>query len=212
MPQRWVGLIRGINVGTAKRVAMADLRAWVVELGFEDVSTLLNSGNVVFSRPGSSGRSPAPELERAIGANAGFSAAVVALSAAELDAVVRGNTLASPSRDPSRLLVAAVRTPADLRRLGPLAGKSWGAEELACGKVAAYLWCPDGVAKSALVVEVGKLLGDAVTMRNWATVLKLHAAAGSTARANAQCSMPNAQGRKQSGKAQSRVAASRIRR
>ena len=192
MAQRWVGLIRGINVGTAKRIAMADLRAWVTELGFEDVSTLLNSGNVLFSRPGSSTRSPAKELERVIAAHAGFSAAVAALSAGELDAVVRENPLVLPSRDPSRLQMAAVRTPADLRRLAPLATDRWGPEILACGKVAAYLWCPDGVAKSTLVQAVGKLLGDSVTMRNWATVLELQGMAGN----NAQGSRPKAQGRR----------------
>lgn len=192
MAQRWVGLIRGINVGTAKRIAMDDLRAWVTQLGFEEVSTLLNSGNVVFSRPGSSTRSPAPELERVIAAHAGFSAAVVALSAAELDTVVRENGLVLPSRDPSRLQMAAVRTPADLRRLAPLATDRWGPEILACGTVAAYLWCPDGVAKSPLVQAVNKLLGDAVTMRNWATVLELQGMAGN----NAQGSRPKGQRRR----------------
>jgi uncharacterized protein (DUF1697 family) len=137
---------------------------------------------------------------------------VVALSAGELDTVVRENALVVRSRDPSRLQVAAVRTPADLRRLAPLATDRWRAEILACGTVAAYFWCPDGVAKSPLVQAVNKLLGDAVTMRNWTTVLRLHAAAGSTALANAQCSMPNAQERTKSRKAQSRAAASKVRR
>lgn len=45
---RYVALLRGINVGRAKRVAMADLRALVEGLGFHSVRTLLNSGNVVF--------------------------------------------------------------------------------------------------------------------------------------------------------------------
>ena len=44
----WIALLRGINVGTAKRVAMADLRRIVEDLGYQDVATLLNSGNVVF--------------------------------------------------------------------------------------------------------------------------------------------------------------------
>ncbi|MHB0980575.1 MAG: DUF1697 domain-containing protein [Thermoleophilia bacterium] len=47
-----IGLIRGINVGRAKRVSMADLRALVAGLGHTEVRTLLNSGNVVFSTPG----------------------------------------------------------------------------------------------------------------------------------------------------------------
>ena len=46
---RYVALFRGINVGKAKRIAMADLRALLVKLGYSRVATLLNSGNVVFS-------------------------------------------------------------------------------------------------------------------------------------------------------------------
>ena len=52
MPGRHVALLRGINVGKAKRIAMADLRALVADLGYRDVGTLLNSGNVVFTAPG----------------------------------------------------------------------------------------------------------------------------------------------------------------
>ena len=44
----YVALLRGINVGKAKRIAMADLRALLEDLGHTDVVTLLNSGNVVF--------------------------------------------------------------------------------------------------------------------------------------------------------------------
>ena len=50
-PRRYVALLRGINVGRAKRVAMADLRALLAELGYRDPRSLLNSGNLVFSSP-----------------------------------------------------------------------------------------------------------------------------------------------------------------
>ena len=46
-PTRHVALLRGINVGRAKRIAMADLRALVEGLGFGEVRTLLNSGNAI---------------------------------------------------------------------------------------------------------------------------------------------------------------------
>jgi uncharacterized protein (DUF1697 family) len=60
-----VGLIRGINVGRAKRVAMADLRALVESLGYGEVKTLLNSGNVVFTAPGgTTGTTPAEAAAR----------------------------------------------------------------------------------------------------------------------------------------------------
>ena len=67
MAGRHVALLRGINVGTAKRVAMADLRALVEGLGYGDVSTLLNSGNVVFTVPAKAAKtSPATRIEQAL--------------------------------------------------------------------------------------------------------------------------------------------------
>jgi uncharacterized protein (DUF1697 family) len=59
-----VALLRGINVGKAKRVAMADLRALLEELGYADVRTLLNSGNVVFTAPRAAKGDPGPPEER----------------------------------------------------------------------------------------------------------------------------------------------------
>jgi len=47
--QRWVALLRGINVGKAKRVGMADLRTVVEELGYTDVKTVLATGNIVLA-------------------------------------------------------------------------------------------------------------------------------------------------------------------
>ena len=62
-PDRQVALIRGINVGRAKRVAMADLRALVEGLGYRDVDTLLNSGNVVFTVPAGMKGTPSSRIE-----------------------------------------------------------------------------------------------------------------------------------------------------
>jgi uncharacterized protein (DUF1697 family) len=175
--QRWVALLRGINVGTAQRVSMAELRGVASGLGYQSVSTLLNSGNLVFTSPTPGKASPGPALERAIAATVGFAVPVVALTSARVDAVVRANPLMSASRDPSRLVVAAMRTAAALREARALAGQSWGRDELVCGIHAAYLWCPDGIAKSRLVLAMNRALRDDVTMRNWATMLKLQSAA-----------------------------------
>jgi uncharacterized protein (DUF1697 family) len=61
-----VALLRGINVGKAKRIAMGDLRAIVEKLGYGDVRTLLNSGNVVFSVPAKLRGDPGPRIEEAV--------------------------------------------------------------------------------------------------------------------------------------------------
>jgi len=103
----WIALLRGINVGTAKRIAMADLRATVQSLGYQDVATLLNSGNVVFRQPQGAKAPPAPAIEQAVAKRLGVSTTVIAMPVTALDAILCTNPLAKPSRDPSRLLVAA---------------------------------------------------------------------------------------------------------
>ena len=169
-----VALIRGINVGRAKRVAMADLRAIVGDLGYGDVRTLLNSGNVVFTVPASVRTDPARSIEQGITARLGISARVTVLTAAELAAAVAENPLGKVATDPTRLLVTVLTNPADRKRLLPLARQDWTPEVLAVGRRVAYLWCPKGMLESRLAQTVSRLLGDAATARNWATVTKLH--------------------------------------
>jgi uncharacterized protein (DUF1697 family) len=175
--ERHVALIRGINVGRAKRVAMADLRALVEGLGYGEVRTLLNSGNVVFSAPASARKSSAGRIEKAITARLGISARVTVLTAAELDAVVHQNPLGEVTTDPSRLLVT-ILIDRDLRKhLLPLRRQDWAPEVLGVGGRAAYIWCPRGMLESRLVPAVNRALGDGATTRNWATLTKLHALA-----------------------------------
>jgi uncharacterized protein (DUF1697 family) len=168
-------LIRGINVGRAKRVAMADLRRIVSGLGYTDVRTLLNSGNVVFAVPDGKRGDPAERIERAMANELGVSAKVIGLTAAELAAVVAGNPLGAIETDPSRLLVLVLADPSDRARLEPLLREDWAPEVLALGDRVAYLWCPGGILDSRLVSAIGQPLKGAATTRNWATVCKLHA-------------------------------------
>jgi uncharacterized protein (DUF1697 family) len=173
---RWhVALLRGINVGKAKRVAMADLRAAVESLGFGDVRTVLNSGNVVFAAPRGAAADAGPRIERALAARCGVSSKVTVLTAAELGAMVAENPLTAVGTNPSRLLVAVLAA-RDLRsRIEPLARQDWSPDALALGTRAAYLWCPNLQLGSPLAAALGRALGDAVTTRNWSTITRLHA-------------------------------------
>ena len=169
----WIALLRGINVGRAKRVGMADLRAVVEDLGHRDVATLLNSGNLVFCPPRGTKQSPAAAIQEAVARRLGVSASVIEMPATAFDAIMRANPLVKPSRDPSRLLVAAVRDATALHQLAELARQNWGREELVCGRAAGYAWCPDGISAGTLFAAVNKAVGGGVTMRNWTTMLKL---------------------------------------
>jgi uncharacterized protein (DUF1697 family) len=96
------------------------------------------------------------------------------LTAAEVAAVAECPLL-EVADDPSRLLVAFLQGPADRPKVEPLLEQDWSPEALAVGARVAYLWCPNGMLDGRLAEAVGRALGDAVTTRNWATVLKLHA-------------------------------------
>ncbi len=172
-----VALLRGINLGKAKRVSMAELRALVESLGYHDVRTLLNSGNVVFTAPGVASAEAAARIERALPERTGVSARVLVVPTEAVTGTVAANPLAAVATDPARYFVGFVGDPADLRRLAPLADRDWSPERLVVGEHAAYLWCPEGFTPSKLVAEVTRALQGGVTMRNWTTTTKLQALA-----------------------------------
>src|SRR5262245_4461223 len=110
MAETCIALLRGINVGKAKRVAMADLRKLVEGLGYRDVRTLLNSGNVVFTAPRAAANAAA-RIEKAMAADLGVSARVTVVTAAQLTAAVTGSPLGKVADDPSRFLIGFFRDP-----------------------------------------------------------------------------------------------------
>jgi uncharacterized protein (DUF1697 family) len=173
--EQHVALLRGINVGRAKRVAMADLRKLLGDLGYTEVRTLLNSGNVVFGAAGFTPAESAVRIEEALVLKLGVAARATVLDAARFGEIIDGNSLLALADDPSRLLVSVLNNPADRARLAPLLRQDWAPEALAAGPWAAYLWCPAGVLASRAAAALGALLGDAVTSRNWSTMCKLQA-------------------------------------
>jgi uncharacterized protein (DUF1697 family) len=174
-PDIRVALLRGINVGRAKRVAMADLRALVEDLGYRDVRTLLNSGNVIFTVPGTVRGNPASRIEEAFASVIGFTSRVMVVTAAEVAAAVLENPLGEVADNPSRLQVGILADHAHRTRLEPLVKEHWAPEALALGTRVAYLWCPRGGIDSPLMAAAGRVLGDAWTVRTMATVTRIHA-------------------------------------
>ena len=168
-----VALLRGINVGKAKRVAMADLKKVAESLGHTEVKTLLNSGNMVFRARGTSAKTIGVALEQAIEKKLGVKSRVTALSADELEDIARANPLVKKATNHSLLVVAVFQGKG--AELADIAKAKWGTEAIAVGPRAAYLWCPNGQIDSPLAKAVWKTLGDGVTARNWATIEKLRA-------------------------------------
>ncbi|MFC5461270.1 DUF1697 domain-containing protein [Massilia niabensis] len=172
---RYIALLRGINVGRAKRVAMADLRKLVGEMGYGEVRSVLNSGNLVFSADAVTPGTAAAAIEEQLVLKLGMVARVIVLSRDELATVLAENSLLPVASDHSRLLVFTLADGAARAAVSPLCERDWGLEALAVGQRAAYVWCPEGVLSSAAATALGKQLGDNTTSRNWTTLCKLYA-------------------------------------
>lgn len=170
---RYVALWRGINVGKAKRLAMADLKALLAELGATNVATLLNSGNAVFDVKK---KLSADKIRATVAEKLGVDAAVILKTAAEWAAIAAEQPIAEAD-DPSRLLVAIPATIEALKAAESIVADS--GERFVVTAHAAYLWCGNGILESKAAVLLLKKLGEAGTTRNWATVQKLQALAGS---------------------------------
>jgi uncharacterized protein (DUF1697 family) len=157
---------------------MADLRALVEDLGYTDVKTLLNSGNVVFSGAAAElGKAPS-RIQAALEKELGVSARVMVMSAKELAAVMKADPFGRITGNPSRYMVGILLETSDREKLAEVVLKSWGEEQIALGTGAAsralFMWIPDGVIESRLNAAVTKVLKDGVTARNWSTMSKLH--------------------------------------
>ena len=173
MTDRRIALLRGINVGTAKRVAMADLRALFEKLGYEDVRTLLNSGNVVFTVTKKPAGDPAARIEKEIAARLGVTTRVMIIDAKELAAALQANPLRKVAEDPARMLIMVLEDAAAGAKLAPLAKQSWSSEALAVKGRIAYLWCGDGIVDSRVWASASRILKDSGTARNLSTMTKL---------------------------------------
>lgn len=170
---RYAIFLRGINVGKAKRVAMADLRALLAAEGYANVATLLQSGNIVLDAD-LPATDLAPAIEQAFTQRFGFGSSVVIRDRAEILDVVAHDPLGEVATDGSRYLVAFLSGPPDAAMLAALESAELGADRYAVNGTELYLWCPNSVLESPLMTTLGKLRGGPTsTMRNWNTMQKL---------------------------------------
>jgi len=174
----YAAVLRGVNVGGAKPVPMADLRAVAESLGHAGPRTLLNSGNVVFRARVAPAPAIAKALEAALAKRFGFEVPVVAVSADDLRAIVKEHAKAAAGREAARTLVAFAQSPAVLAPAKSLLTQAWTPEKLWLGRSTALLGCASGIHASELAKAFDRATKKATTTRNWATVLKLVALAG----------------------------------
>jgi uncharacterized protein (DUF1697 family) len=174
----YVVLLRGVNVGRGRAVPMAPLRDALAAVGHGEVRTYVQSGNVVLSSRSSAGR-VAASVHDVVADLSGLDVAVVVRTAAELRDVAAHNPFLRPGADPARQLHVAFLEDRPARAaVAGLDPHRAAPEELLVRGREVYLWCPEGMGRSRVMVGVERALGTAATVRNWRTVLELGRMAG----------------------------------
>jgi uncharacterized protein (DUF1697 family) len=169
-----VALLRAVNLGSHNKIGMSDLRDLLVGLGFENVQTLLQSGNVVFE---AQGKTTALEqtLERAAAKQLGLETDFFVRTAKEWQAVIDANPFPNEATaDPGHLLAVILKEPVEAANVTALQKAIVGREVVRAKGRCAYIVYPDGIGHSKLTTAlIEKKLGTRGTARNWNTVLKL---------------------------------------
>ncbi len=168
----YISMLRGINVSGQKKIKMEELKKLYKSLGFFDVQTYIQSGNVIFKSPEKDVSKLASRIRQGIKQISGFDVSVIIRTKDELEELIKNNPFTQ--KDASKLHVtflSAVPTSVPVDEISKVKDK---AEEFFIGDRAVYLFCPNGYGRSKLSNTLfEKKLKLSATTRNWETVKAL---------------------------------------
>jgi uncharacterized protein (DUF1697 family) len=172
-PNTLVALLRGINVGGRNTVPMAELRELLSSLGYDDVVTYIQSGNVVF-RAGGSADHVGAEVERAIAGAFDTTPSVLIRTPKELQQIVAQNPYLARGADMSKLHVVFLDHAPVKSATATLDPDRSPPDELTVKGREIFLHVPNGAGRTKLTLDyLERVLGVRGTQRNWKTLLKL---------------------------------------
>ncbi len=177
---KYISLLRGINVSGHKKILMKDLKALYEKLGFKDVITYIQSGNVVFESATDNPDEIRSHLEKAISENYDFSVDILVLSAAHFESVLENLPFQNYAldKDGTKIIVTFLSDQPDKLQLDEMMTYAAPSEEMIPGNKALYFRFPDGYGKTKLTnVLMERKLKLSTTSRNLKTVVKLAALA-----------------------------------
>jgi len=168
----YIAMLRGINVSGQKSIRMENLRQSCAALGFHNIQTYVQSGNIVFL---ATEKSPAALSKRIINAilhDFRFSVPVLVKTSKEMGDVIKSNPfLKEEGIDLSKLHVTFLSETASKEALKNLEALSSKPDRFSIGRQEIYLHCPNGYGKTKLSnTAIEKALAVRATTRNWKTV------------------------------------------
>ncbi len=169
---KYISLLRGINVSGQKKIKMADLRGLYSSLGFQNISSYIQSGNLVFDSESSKPALIAGIIQSAIKDTYSFEVPIIVISAQELAEIYYNNPFFA-DKDTSKLYVAFLKEKSNLNKIDLSKWQTRDEQALIKGKQI-YLYYPQGYGKSKLTNNIlERELNISATTRNWRTVHKL---------------------------------------
>jgi len=180
----YVCLLRGVNVTGYRKVDMKELKGVFEALGHSDVTTYIQSGNVVFTARKQSPDGLARAIEKRIADDLGADPVALIRTAGELATVVEANPFLGKraGADVAKLHVTFLAATPDTGRLDEVDAGAFAPDEFAVRGREVYLHCPNGYGRTKLNNAFWeKGAGVAATTRNWKTVTKLLELAGGAA-------------------------------
>jgi uncharacterized protein (DUF1697 family) len=168
----YISLLRGINVGAQKRLSMETLREIYNELGFDNIRTYVQSGNVIFESMEQNRSDLTDRIESQIEYTCGYHVEVFIRQADEIQRILTSNPfLTDRNEDPAKLHMTFYYQAPALPMLNKLTAPRGTTDEFALAEMAVYLFCPNGYGKSKLSNSFfERKLGILATTRNWNTV------------------------------------------
>jgi uncharacterized protein (DUF1697 family) len=166
----FIALLRGINVGKTKRMAMPRLREVLEDAGFDDVKTYVQSGNVVVHSTDSAAK-VRTRIEQVIKDEWGFDVPVIVRTRAQLVKVHAANPLAKVATEPKHYQVTFFEKAPPAAAFRDLDDSAWGEARFELAGSELYTWTPRGIHSDRMLRDLARAhKGIHGTARNWRTL------------------------------------------
>lgn len=172
--ETYISLLRGINIGK-KQIPMKELKALYESLGFKNVQTYIQSGNVLFQYKKSKAEKLSQMVEKKIEEIFGHDVRVLHLTIPDIDEVIAGNPFTRQLSATEKIYVAFLITPVtDEERLQKLNEMDFIPDKFIVTHRAVYIYCDKGYGTTKINNNFFEAkLKIAATTRNWNTTLKM---------------------------------------
>jgi uncharacterized protein (DUF1697 family) len=171
----YVAFLRGVNLGPNNKISMPALRAMAEDLGYTDVATYINSGNLIVSTPKKAG-AVEREISQAIKDTFGRPIDVTVRTPAQLKEVLAENPY--PDGNPSQVTVAFLTKAPAKDAKDRVAAVATDYEPFAFAGQEVYVNYSQGIGKSKLAERFSDIIGVSSTVRNIRTVERVLALCG----------------------------------